>query len=382
MKPKDVPAAGEGGFRWECQFATGWKTYRTDGTPLRRTRLKSCSDGRTTWVVQGDRVRKEGHILRFVKPNVLRDALRPRGTRQAGSSSPRDGSEPVDGFGFRFMKPKVVRAAREGGVGWEWQFAAGWKTDRTDQAARSVKLRRSTRGRSGGSRNQGGSMCRGLASRGRPPVFRRLPGERCPPGRSPDSSDGCAAAGPGPAESAWQPNPRNSAPSNGLSPFGRQCRFAPHSPCVATWETAARLRRHHPALGTAPGARPHPGETIAVPRGQTAEGRSSLSLLQRVIMTREVTGSVWRRLARREADANWRAQKIVAPPPACKIYRRSLQRAGTGARKEGKAGGNGGGCGMDAVQRFPSPDVCSRGATARPAWGAGGMVGRARREGA
>jgi hypothetical protein len=132
MKPKAVPAAGEGGFRWACQFATGWKTYRTNGNSFRRTRLKSCSDDRTTWVVQGDRVRKEGHMLRFMKPKVPRDALRPRGTRQTGSSSPRDESEPADGCGLRFMKPKAVPAAGEGGFRWACQFATGWKTYRTD----------------------------------------------------------------------------------------------------------------------------------------------------------------------------------------------------------------------------------------------------------
>ena len=220
-------------------------------------------------------------------------------------------------------------------------------------------------------------MSRGRASRGRRLAGRRLPGERCPPGHSRDSSDGCAAAGPGRAVFAHRPTQSLCETHDGA-----WCRIAPSSPGVGNRETEGPPRRHHPSWGRGWGQRRHPGETIGVRRGQTAEGRSSLSLLQRVIMTREVTGSVWRHLARREADANWRAQKIVAPPPACKIYRRSLQRAGTGARKEGKAGGNGGGCGMDAVQRFPSPDVCSRGATARPAWGAGGMVGRARREGA
>ncbi len=72
-------------------------------------------------------------MLRFIKPKVVRDALRPRGTRQTGSSSPRDGSEPVDGCGLRFMKPKVVPAAGEGGFRWECQFATGWKTYRTEQ---------------------------------------------------------------------------------------------------------------------------------------------------------------------------------------------------------------------------------------------------------
>jgi hypothetical protein len=132
MKPKVVRDAEEMGFRWECQFATGWKTCRTDGTPFRRTRLKSCSDDRTTWVVQGDRIRREGRMLRFMKPKVVRDALRPWGTRQTGSSSPRDGSEPADGCGFRFMKPKAVPAAGEGGFRWACQFATGWKTYRTD----------------------------------------------------------------------------------------------------------------------------------------------------------------------------------------------------------------------------------------------------------
>jgi len=44
---------------------------------------------------------------------------RPLGIRQTGSSSPREGLADVDGFGFRFIKPKVVPVAGERGFGWK-----------------------------------------------------------------------------------------------------------------------------------------------------------------------------------------------------------------------------------------------------------------------
>jgi len=183
---------------------------------------------------------------------------------------------------------------------------------RSKETARGGELRHSTHVRSDDIQTRGGSMNRELASRRTSPGGRPIPGERFPPGHSRDSSDGCAAAGPGRAVFAHRPTQSLCETHDGA-----WCRIAPSSPGVGNRETEGPPRRHHPSWGRGWGQRRHPGETIGVRRGQTAEGRSSLSLLRWVVMTRECNGSDWQS---HPIGKGLHRLKIVTLPPGCKIY--------------------------------------------------------------